>query len=237
MSFIVAVPEAGAVPVAGDCTALFCVDINASPVADALKRNQGFQLLRSIYMTVEEAAMSSASLLCSRVKVSEVWVNSSSRVVLVSNCATVPAALARDWFETATKDISVQFALVLDGIYIRHPLAEAQEPALRYVATSMVANSIVGEAVASLQRLEVGQLVTSCSALVMAQYEQTGVAALMLLCHKELSYSVESAKCFEKATTIFSTIFESLTCTPQSAEYSKYISIDPYLMNTGNLYA
>lgn len=241
MSSIVSIPDAAATsPPFADCTVLFTVDNHASPYADAMKRNEGFQLMRSIFMNIEEGMLASASLLSSRVKVSEVWINTSASVVLVNNLTTIPAALSVEWLESATKDIQVKFALVLDGIYIRHPLAERHSPSLRYITTSAIANSLVGEAIQSQQRLEVGQLVTSCSASIMAKYEQAGTAAVLLLCHKGLAYSVESAKCFGSAPAVWASVFgESpfAILTPLPTEFSRYVSIDPYLTNTGNLYS
>lgn len=236
MTTIVSAVDASGNPCLQDSvTAVFCVDIVAAPLADALCRSERYTLLRSVYTSTE-------GILSSFIKVTEVWLNAHENVVLFKNTATVQGSVCEDWFSAATKGLNIGISLILDGIYIRHPLAEVRQPELQFMATSAVkARSDICLELSSIKKLTIGQLVTSCSALLMTRYEHTGIPAVLLLSDKELSYTVESAKTFEKAESLISSVLglgvasPALVPTPQ--EYSKYVAIDPYLISTGNIYS
>ena len=216
---------------------MLCTDVNASPVADAVKVSGGSKKIGSIYTSLHDKFQPAASSLVSRVKISEVWLNSSLNVLLVHNMTEIPPHLATEWLAVAIKNIKCRFCLILDGVYTRNSMAEAQEPELRYVATSRALDS-VGGILADLQSLEVGEIVTSCSAAAVAFFEYCGVPAILLVCQKGLGFSMASSKCFTKANSLFASVLgDSNLCTPPRAkDYSKYIAIDPYLLNTGNIY-
>lgn len=225
------VENSSVLPCSDPVTAIFCVDATAFPVADVVSKVGGFELVRSIYVNTD-------GIYSSRIKISDVWINNSSRIALIRNATAVQGTLCGEWFAATTKDITISFSLILDGIYVRHPLAEAQDPTIRYMSTSSFPKSgALGDAMAEIDRLEVGQLVTSCSAFVLTRYEFNGTPAVLILVHRDLSYTVESAKCFEHASPVFSVLFgDSFECKPQLADYSRYVASDPYLISTGNIY-
>jgi hypothetical protein len=204
---------------------LFFIDVSSFPVADSVMSSSSYNIARSIYLTSSES---------SRVKISDLYISSDGIHAIVRNVTAVPPFLEREWFNLLTHDLSAQYSIIFDGALLQTEDSESNPVLLKYIATSSLRNS---PTLNNVEELQAGVLISGCSAMIINQMELQNKDAVLLLGHKRLQYSVESARSFVSAYSLLNSVLHADLLPPSKDSYLKYRKNDAYLLNTGNIYA
>jgi hypothetical protein len=198
-------------------TALYFLDNCSFPLADSLQLS-----------TVTIGTQPHAIYLCSgatKIKISDIFISSDEEIAIVRVCGAVPNHLLRDWCRALSTLVTASsLSLIMDAVHdsFGH---------VKHVTTTIKAFDfqIPG------QPLAIGNVITGCGAALLNQLELSKEPAVMFLCPKDLAYSVSSAKQLELLIEFLNNLGISVD-KPDKNLYQKYVSSDPFLINTSNLY-
>lgn len=196
-------------------TALYFVDNCSLPLADSLQLSTVSTQSYVIYILLGST----------KIKVSDIFIAANEKIAIVRVCDAVPSELLRDWCRALSMILSAtSLSLIMDAVH-------NSSGSIKYATTSLTSFDFPTPG----QPLAIGNVITGCGAALLTQFELKTEPAIMFLCPKDLTYSVKSAKQFELVIEFLNN-FGINVDRPENKLYQKYVSSDPFLINTSNLY-
>jgi hypothetical protein len=193
----------------------------------------GYELIGTVILTHDDSNGNKRSQCVSKIYSK----SSASSSCLIHQCGDIPEYIQSSWARLLISHPECKSCLILSGLPIAAYNSDMSLGGLRVLFTTS-AQAEAREKFASCMPLEIGNILSGCTASVVCECEYNFLEAVVCVSLKGLSYSQEAAEMFGNISEQVKDYLavESLSLSGKNSLHSKMIKSDQFLSRTENMY-